>query len=351
MQTHEGRRGAQVKVSRHAGSDRSRQDKAGDAGKAILSTLFSNYPPIAVWDDRVEMLRPETQVGTGWQILRRAGSYDVLILDGARRCDRVAAALLRLHPRRPAIVMVEPHWEPEPWWKGMLNRADIRLIDGSRTTFCVLSRFEVDAFPRTWGPLRGRVQFAPWPVTLKQPDFASLTTDGGRVFAGGNSLRDYDLLISAAAGVSAPIDIVTSTLSAEQMAACPSNVHARPLPPAAYDELLFAASVVVVPLRARYDRTSGQTTYVNAMALGKPIVVTDAPGVRDYVEDGETGVIVPPGDSDALAGAVQGLLDDRRERERLGRQAQEQALERFPLTNYMRSLLEAADIALAGSSG
>lgn len=39
----------------------------------------------------------------------------------------------------------------------------------------------------------------------------------------------------------------------------------------------------MVPLQARQDRSSGQTTYVNGMALGKAIVITDTAGVRDYV--------------------------------------------------------------------
>jgi len=42
--------------------------------------------------------------------------------------------------------------------------------------------------------------------------------------------------------------------------------------------LTAAASVVVVALQPREDRSSGQGTYLNAMALGKPVVVTDVAG-------------------------------------------------------------------------
>ena len=65
-----------------------------------------------------------------------------------------------------------------------------------------------------------------------------------------------------------------------------------------------------MPLQARDDRSSGQTTYINAMARAKAIVVTDAPGVRDYIQDSETGLIVAPGDPDAMAQAVGRLLGD-----------------------------------------
>jgi glycosyltransferase involved in cell wall biosynthesis len=49
--------------------------------------------------------------------------------------------------------------------------------------------------------------------------------------------------------------------------------------------------------------------YLEASACGKPIVATDAGGIRDAVRDGETGIVVPDGDINAVAGAVIRLLD------------------------------------------
>lgn len=50
--------------------------------------------------------------------------------------------------------------------------------------------------------------------------------------------------------------------------------------------------------------------YLEAGACGKPVVATDAGGIRDAVLDGETGLIAPDGDSDAIARHVITLLDD-----------------------------------------
>lgn len=61
---------------------------------------------------------------------------------------------------------------------------------------------------------------------------------------------------------------------------------------------------------------------VEAAALGKPVAATDIDGVREVLEDGETGLIVPAGDSEALARAVLGLLDDAALAARLGKNAQ-----------------------------
>lgn len=315
----------------------------------ILSTLFSRDPPMPIWQERVDMLAPRGRsLDTIREILRRADGYSIVILDGSGRPDQLAAILLRLTRPRLGLVIADSTWKRDATrWKYIMNRIGIRLIDSRRTTYCVHSRFEIEAFPRTWGPLRGRVHFTPWACTLKQPDFDSLASDEGRVFAGGNSLRDYGPLIAAAPHISAPIDIATDTLTPDQLAACPRNVVAASLPPAEYERRLFAASVVVVPLQARQDRSAGQTTYVNAMALGKAIVITDTPGVRDYIRDGETGIIVPPEDPEALARAVQRLVSDPSERRRLGERAREYALRELTLTHYASAILDAADAMAA----
>lgn len=58
--------------------------------------------------------------------------------------------------------------------------------------------------------------------------------------------------------------------------------------------------------------------YLEASACGKPIVATDAGGVRDAVRDGETGIIAPDGDVEAVARAIVDLCRDPQKRSRMG---------------------------------
>lgn len=61
-----------------------------------------------------------------------------------------------------------------------------------------------------------------------------------------------------------------------------------------------------------------------AMALGLPIVATDcSPGVREYLDDGQAGLIVPPGDPKALAWGIERLLSDELLRAELARRGRE----------------------------
>jgi glycosyltransferase involved in cell wall biosynthesis len=68
---------------------------------------------------------------------------------------------------------------------------------------------------------------------------------------------------------------------------------------------------------------------IEAMAAGRPVVSTRAGGVEDVVADGETGVLVPVGDSAAVARAILGLLDDPARAARLGAAARTSAVARF----------------------
>jgi glycosyltransferase involved in cell wall biosynthesis len=68
---------------------------------------------------------------------------------------------------------------------------------------------------------------------------------------------------------------------------------------------------------------------LEAMAAGVPVVATPVGGVPELVRDGETGLLVPPGDAEALAAAIQRLLDEPDTARRLAANALAQVEERF----------------------
>jgi glycosyltransferase involved in cell wall biosynthesis len=81
----------------------------------------------------------------------------------------------------------------------------------------------------------------------------------------------------------------------------------------------FAAHVVCLPSY----REGLPTVLLEAAACGCALVTTDVPGCREVVRDGETGLVVPPRDSMALAQALRNIILDRALRERLTAAAQE----------------------------
>jgi glycosyltransferase involved in cell wall biosynthesis len=115
-----------------------------------------------------------------------------------------------------------------------------------------------------------------------------------------------------------------------------------------HDELpaeYAAAHIVVVP--SITDATGGRDGLPNvvleAMSCARPVVASDVGAVSSAVVDGRTGVLVPPGDAEALAGALEFLVDQPDMRERLGREARARVEADFELnscTARLRAFLE-----------
>ena len=77
---------------------------------------------------------------------------------------------------------------------------------------------------------------------------------------------------------------------------------------------------------------------LEAAAAGKPVVSTYTTGVVDVVQDGVTGILVPPGDPRALARATATLLDDGALAARMGAAARKAVEEHFDNTIYLQRL-------------
>ncbi|MFQ5945156.1 MAG: glycosyltransferase family 4 protein [Anaerolineae bacterium] len=74
---------------------------------------------------------------------------------------------------------------------------------------------------------------------------------------------------------------------------------------------------------------------LEAMAMQKAVVATNTGGVPEIVLDGETGVLVPPADPAAMAGAVISLLDDPTRAATLGEAGRRRVASEFSLTHHV----------------
>ncbi|MBL0884706.1 glycosyltransferase family 4 protein [Myceligenerans indicum] len=95
-------------------------------------------------------------------------------------------------------------------------------------------------------------------------------------------------------------------------------------------EWFARADVVVVPSRVE---PFGNVA-VQALRAQRPLVVSRTQGLAEIVRDGETGRSVPPGDPEALAGAVAELLDDPERAAALATTGRKDSEERFGVERY-----------------
>ena len=96
---------------------------------------------------------------------------------------------------------------------------------------------------------------------------------------------------------------------------------------------LGAADIMVLPsLREGFPMS-----VLEAMAMGKPVVASNIEGVDESVADGDTGLLVPPGDSAALAGAISALFTDRGRCSEMGARGKTAAAENFGMDKMIKA--------------
>jgi len=99
--------------------------------------------------------------------------------------------------------------------------------------------------------------------------------------------------------------------------------------------LYRSASISVLP---SYYETFGLSA-LEPMAYGVPVVATRAGGLVEVIEDGTTGLLVAPGDADALARAIIDLLSKPMRRAEMGRAGRKLVRERFGIEHNVERTL------------
>jgi len=258
-----------------------------------------------------------------WALFRQASRFAIVVTLGDLE-GLAFACLQRLWARRrPVHVMYDCLWYGGGW----LRRAWMRFCLGAVDRCIVWASVERQRYAQAYGVSPEKFLYVPHHHTVKRYTFE--VGDEGYIFTGGNADRDYGLFFSAVADLSVPCVLATNRPQLLAGLAVPSNVRVVSVSPAEFRQLMARAKLVVMPMRATLLHAGGQQTILNAMVMGKPVVLTDPEGGSDYIENGRSGVLVPYGDVRALREAVQYLMDHPEEAQAMGDRAK---LAAAPLT-------------------
>ncbi|OGV96714.1 hypothetical protein A2W24_04455 [Microgenomates group bacterium RBG_16_45_19] len=102
-------------------------------------------------------------------------------------------------------------------------------------------------------------------------------------------------------------------------------------------EIIARASLVALPLP--YQLYSfGQMTLLQAMAMGKAVIVSNVPGIADYVQDGKNAILVRPYDYLEMRDKMEYWLTHPQERKTIGMEARKSIEEKFNEKNMAEGI-------------
>ena len=265
--------------------------------------------------------------GPAARLVNDSSSDIVLCWD--ERIGVPANALAHVLPRaRPAVSGVI--WLTDGMsrgWKRALSGAALR---SARRVFA-LSSAQLPVLHEQWSIPRRRLRHVLFGVDAKFFSAGRSDPESLLVLGAGNDVhRDHPLLISAVLSARRRIPGVRCELITRAPIEVPPELGVRRVSVSNQEMRTHyqRAQVVAVALRPNLH-VSGISVLLEAMACGCPVVATDTPGMRDYVDDGTTGLLVPPGDQQRFAEALTSLLSDPDQCREMGLRAREQVELRF----------------------
>jgi glycosyltransferase involved in cell wall biosynthesis len=235
----------------------------------------------------------------------RARRYDVIFSNG-ENVSVPLAAMLKLMPRRPRHVLIG-HRLSAPKKKLLLQ-----ALRGGLDGIFVYAEAQKTYAEQVLGIPAVRLHLIPFHADTRfyhpMPDVPT----EHRISSAGLELRDYPTLIEAVRGLDVDVRLAAASPWSKRKnetanRELPPNVSARGYGYRELRDLYASSQFVVVPLYDT-DFQAGVTTILEAMAMGKAVIVSRTRGQRDVIQDGINGIYVPPGDVEALRSAITGLL-------------------------------------------
>ena len=150
--------------------------------------------------------------------------------------------------------------------------------------FVCFSRRECEYYSSLFGVALEKFVYVPLGIESSEIE----TSKGDYIFSTGRSNRDYDFLVDALKGRKEKTIIACDSYQGQEEGnvKVDRNCYGEKM-----RRVMAGSFCVVVPLK-NPRISAGQLVILQAMEMGKPVIVTESDGVSDYVQNGKTGFIV-----------------------------------------------------------
>ena len=231
-------------------------------------------------------------------------------------------------PRRH--VLFDCLWEPAGSFLRRIIVSGRRILVNNTVRCCVVyGKNDVQTFSSTLGIRRDIIRFVHYHHTVSS--FVANNTDvspaeGDYVFAGGFAGRDYCSLIAVCSRLGIPLRIATNDPRAMEESRGRTGILVRETSDDDFRRWMAGSRFVVVPYGDNIMRTGGHQTFLNAMLMGKAVILTSRESADGYLINGENGIVIEYGDSTALDREIRHLYFDHSHRTRIAKNGKEWVL-------------------------
>jgi glycosyltransferase involved in cell wall biosynthesis len=266
------------------------------------------------------------QVLYGFRLLWLSRGYDAVMVGDNGIWFPILLRLLRIKKR---VVMTGIDWPGAG--SGLLNR----WAANASSAVCLNTNAEIERYSSAFRIPMDKFRLVQMAF---QSDDAGMfpPTDEGYIFAGGNTDRDWDTFLRAVEGLPYPVKIFSSKV---KVTSALPNVTVASVSRADYYRAMAGASCVVVPVTKDALSVRGTTTWINAMGMGKVVIVTEPHGAPDYMQQDISGFYVSHGDVDALRATINRVMLDGELRRRVATSARERAWKEFSPAAFRQKVL------------
>ena len=306
------------------------------------------------------ILKPAgTALAMAWSAWARRSEYDIIVTD-QEATGLVLALLFKLTRTRRGHIMISHYLSPAKKqvlyrWLRAQTHIDITVCYSTAQEKVALEKLHLKkeqvglvlhpADSRFWRPAASHSEAQADLEILHRagvylPDHAQVVCSAGLEF------RDYPTLMNAVQELPKNVRVVIAAASpwskrknTSEEVKLPENVQRVSLTPLQLRALYRRSQVVAIPLYD-VDFQAGSLVAYEAMACGKPVVITHTRGQTDIVRDGVTGLYVPPGDSPAMAQALNRLLADPDQAQSFGNVARHIVEQELNLDTYLAGMVE-----------
>jgi glycosyltransferase involved in cell wall biosynthesis len=180
-----------------------------------------------------------------------------------------------------------------------------------------------------------------WYVPREIHKSDALARNGKFILTSGRSYRDYDILARAVEGTEVCVKVSSRPFNLAGIN-LPKNMESMGwLDYRVLQDYLYESNFYVVPLQP-IAFAGGDSSLLHAMSFGKAVVATRAPSTATYVEDGQTGLLVEPGDMEGMRRAILHLWRNPDEAIRMGKAARRRYEENHTMDKLAQRVYDVA---------